>query len=103
MLKNTRVQVVFTLAIGMAMHPLSLRPALKPGLEFSGRTLLRLGVALYGARLTLGQLVDGGALPVMVAVLPLLPTLQCGEGRGEGRSLTQRWSMPPPLTLALSP
>ena len=40
------------------------RPALKPGLEFSGRTLLRVGVALYGARLTLGQLVDGGALPV---------------------------------------
>ena len=56
--------LILTLVIGMALQPLSARPALKPGLEFAGRTLLRVGVALYGARLTLGQLVDGGALPV---------------------------------------
>ena len=54
--------LILTLVIGMALQPLSAKPALKPGLEFSGRTLLRVGVALYGARLTLGQLIDGGAL-----------------------------------------
>ena len=61
--------LILTLVIGMALQPLSVRPALKPGLEFSGRTLLRLGVALLGARLTLGQLVEGGALPIVVAVM----------------------------------
>ena len=53
--------LIIALAIGMALQPLSGRPALKAGIEFSGRTLLRVGVALYGARLTLGNLVDGGA------------------------------------------
>ena len=47
--------LILTLVIGMALQPLSARPALKPGLEFAGRTLLRVGVALYGARLTLGH------------------------------------------------
>src|ERR1044072_2429080 len=60
--------LIVTLAIGMALQPLSARNVLKPGIEFSGRTLLRVGVALYGARLTLGQLVDGGALPVVIAL-----------------------------------
>ena len=57
---------IVALAIGMALQPLSGRPALKAGIEFSGRTLLRVGVALYGARLTLGNLVDGGPLPVLM-------------------------------------
>ena len=55
--------LIVTLVIGMCLQPLSAKDVLKPGLEFSGRTLLRIGVALYGAQLTLGQLVDGGALP----------------------------------------
>src|SRR5689334_16039777 len=46
--------LIVALAIGMALQPLSGRPALSAGIDFSGRTLLRVGVALYGARLTLG-------------------------------------------------
>ena len=49
--------LILTLVIGMALQPLSAKPILKPGLEFAGRTLLRVGVALFGARLTFGQLV----------------------------------------------
>ena len=41
--------LILTLVIGMALQPLSNRTVLKPGLEFAGRTLLRVGVALYGA------------------------------------------------------
>ena len=65
--------LILTLVIGMALQPLSARPALKPGIEFAGRTLLRVGVALYGARLTLGQLIDGGALPVADRASPPSP------------------------------
>ena len=70
--------LILTLAIGMALQPLSATAALKPGLEFAGRTLLRVGVALYGARLTLGQLVDGGALPVVVALAAVACTIVFG-------------------------
>ncbi len=70
--------LILTLVIGMALQPLSSRSALKPGLEFAGRTLLRIGVALLGARLTLGQLVDGGALPVIIAVAAVACTIVFG-------------------------
>jgi uncharacterized integral membrane protein (TIGR00698 family) len=70
--------LIVTLAIGMCLQPLSTKAVLKPGLEFSGRTLLRIGVALYGAQLTLGQLVDGGALPVAIAVAAVGCTIVFG-------------------------
>src|SRR4051812_40524242 len=70
--------LIIALAIGMALQPLSGRPALKAGIEFSGRTLLRVGVALYGARLTLGNLVDGGPLPVLIALAAVACTIMFG-------------------------
>jgi uncharacterized integral membrane protein (TIGR00698 family) len=70
--------LILTLVIGMALQPLSTRTVLKPGLEFAGRTLLRIGVALLGARLTLGQLVDGGALPIVIAVAAVGCTIVFG-------------------------
>jgi uncharacterized integral membrane protein (TIGR00698 family) len=70
--------LILTLVIGMALQPLSARPILKPGLEFAGRTLLRVGVALLGARLTLGQLFEGGALPVLIALAAVACTIAFG-------------------------
>ena len=70
--------LILTLVIGMALQPLSNRSAFKPGLDFAGRTLLRVGVALYGARLTLGQLVDGGALPIVIALAAVGCTIVFG-------------------------
>lgn len=70
--------LILTLVIGMALQPLSTRPVLKPGIEFAGRTLLRIGVALLGARLTLGQLVEGGALPVLIALAAVACTIAFG-------------------------
>src|SRR6185503_15275457 len=70
--------LILALAVGMALQPLSARPALKAGIEFSGRTLLRVGVALLGARLTLGQLVEGGALPVAIALAAVACTIAFG-------------------------
>lgn len=70
--------LILALAIGMALQPLSSRASLKAGIEFSGRTLLRVGVALLGARLTLGQLVEGGALPVLIALAAVACTIAFG-------------------------
>jgi uncharacterized integral membrane protein (TIGR00698 family) len=70
--------LIIALAIGMALQPLSARPALKAGIEFSARTLLRVGVALYGARLTVGNLIDGGPLPVLIALAAVACTIAFG-------------------------
>lgn len=70
--------LILTLVIGMALQPLSARPILKPGLEFAGRTLLRVGVALFGARLTFGQLIDDGAMPVLIALSAVGCTIAFG-------------------------
>jgi uncharacterized integral membrane protein (TIGR00698 family) len=70
--------LIVALAMGMALQPLSGRSSLKAGVEFSGRTLLRVGVALYGARLTLGNLVDGGPLPVLIALAAVACTITFG-------------------------
>src|SRR5579864_2531397 len=70
--------LILTLIVGMALQPLSNNAVLRPGIEFSGRTLLRVGVALLGARLTLGQLVEGGALPVVIALAAVSCTIAFG-------------------------
>jgi len=70
--------LIIALAIGMALQPMSGRSSLKAGIEFSGRTLLRVGVALYGARLTLGSLVEGGPLPLLIAFAAVAGTIVFG-------------------------
>jgi uncharacterized integral membrane protein (TIGR00698 family) len=70
--------LIVTLIVGMMLQPLSTKEILKPGLEFSGRTLLRTGVALYGAQLTVGDLVHGGALPVVIAICAVGITIVFG-------------------------
>jgi uncharacterized integral membrane protein (TIGR00698 family) len=83
--------LIVALAIGMALQPLAGRPALRAGIEFSGRTLLRVGVALYGARLTLGNLVDGGPLPVLIALAAVAGTISFGAGVARAFGLSRNF------------
>ena len=81
--------LIVTLVVGMMLQPLSTKDILKPGLEFSGRTLLRTGVALYGAQLTLGDLVHGGALPIVIAVCAVGFTIVFGVLAARAMGLTR--------------
>ena len=85
--------LILTLVIGMALQPLSAKPVLKPGLEFAGRTLLRIGVALLGARLTLGNLVEGGALPIVVAAAAVGCTIVFGAWVSRLFGLSQNFGL----------
>ncbi len=85
--------LILTLAVGMALQPLSSRPALKAGIDFSGRTLLRVGVALLGAKLTLGQLVNGGALPVVIALAAVSCTIVFGAWASRLFGLTREFGV----------
>ncbi len=85
--------LILTLVIGMALQPLSGKTVLKPGIEFAGRTLLRIGVALFGARLTLGQLVDDGALPIVIALASVACTIAFGAWAARFFGLTQNFGL----------
>ena len=55
-----------------------IRPAILPGAKVAGRTLLRVGVALLGARLTLGAVLEGGIAAVLGATIIVVLGLGLG-------------------------
>lgn len=72
--------MLFALLLGIAMNFLSAEGGCKPGIEFTGREVLRIGVALLGLRITFSQIAALGWQPVLmvvvlVAVLILLSML----------------------------
>src|SRR5690242_3464532 len=52
--------MLFALLIGMAFHFLHAEARCRPGIEFCARTILRIGVALLGLRITAGEIVSLG-------------------------------------------
>lgn len=81
--------MLFALLLGMALHFLSADARAAPGIDFTARKLLRVGIALLGARITFAQMAELGAAPVLlvgvsggraVAILPLGPAWWGGKG-----------------------
>ena len=48
--------LLYALLLGMALNSVAIQGSAKPGIDFAARRILRLGVALLGARITLEQL-----------------------------------------------
>ena len=67
--------MLFALLLGLAMNFLSAEGACKPGIEFTARTLLRVGVALLGLRITAGQVAELGWQPLAIIVLTVALTI----------------------------
>jgi uncharacterized integral membrane protein (TIGR00698 family) len=67
--------MLFALLLGMAMNFLSGEGACKPGIEFTARHVLRIGVALLGLRITLGQVGELGWQPVVIVVVSVVLTI----------------------------
>jgi len=70
--------MLFALLIGMAFHFLSLEGRCKPGIEFSARFVLRLGVALLGFRITVDQLASLGWVAPIVVIAAVAATILFG-------------------------
>ena len=60
--------MLFALLLGMAMNFLSEVERCRPGIELASKTVLRLGVAMLGFRITLWQIVALGWKPVVLVV-----------------------------------
>jgi len=67
--------MLFALLLGLGMNFLSSHQACKPGIDFAGKTLLRLGVALLGARITLDSIVSLGWGPLAIILIGVAATI----------------------------
>jgi uncharacterized integral membrane protein (TIGR00698 family) len=67
--------MIFALLLGMAMNFLSGEGKCRDGIEFAARDLLRLGVALLGLRITLGQIASLGWGPVVLVIGSVVVTI----------------------------
>ncbi len=70
--------MLFALLIGMAFHFLSVEANCAPGVEFTSKRLLKIGVALLGARVTLDQIASLGAGPVILIPILIVVTILSG-------------------------
>ncbi|SDI13898.1 YeiH family protein [Pseudomonas panipatensis] len=67
--------MLFALLLGMSMNFLAGDSVCKAGIEFTAREVLRVGVALLGIRITLGQIAALGWQPVVMVVVLVVATI----------------------------
>lgn len=67
--------MLFALLLGMAMNFLSAEGACAPGIAFTAREVLRIGVALLGLRITIAQVAALGWGPVGIVVASVVITI----------------------------
>ncbi|WP_449431919.1 YeiH family protein [Pseudomonas putida] len=67
--------MLFALLLGMALNFLAGEGKCKAGIEFTARTVLRMGVALLGMRITLEQIAALGWKPVVLVVTLVVVTI----------------------------
>lgn len=71
-------QLIYALLMGLAFHFLYGNPQISAGVDFCGRTLLRVGVALLGVRITVEQVVHLGWKTAAVITCALVLTILVG-------------------------
>ncbi len=70
--------MLFALLIGMAFNFMSTDERCAPGIDFASRTLLRIGVALLGFRLSLSEIAGLGIEPVVAVAVLMVLTIASG-------------------------
>jgi uncharacterized integral membrane protein (TIGR00698 family) len=72
--------MLFALLLGLAMNFLSGDGPCAAGIGFTARTVLRLGVALLGLRITVGQIAELGWQPMGIVVVSIALTIGVSMG-----------------------
>ena len=70
--------MLLALLLGIAVNFLSEDERCRPGIEFCAKTVLRVGVALLGVRITAGHLIDLGWVPALLIALVVILTVVFG-------------------------
>jgi uncharacterized integral membrane protein (TIGR00698 family) len=85
--------ILFALLLGMAFNFLAAEPRFTPGLAFSSRSVLRLGVALLGARITLEQIVGLGWSTLAGVAAAVALTILFGLAAASAAGLKRRFGV----------
>ncbi|MET1080518.1 MAG: putative sulfate exporter family transporter [Pseudomonas sp.] len=67
--------MLFALLLGLALNFLAADGKCKAGIEFTARTVLRIGIALLGMRITLEQIAALGWKPIALVIVVVLVTI----------------------------
>jgi uncharacterized integral membrane protein (TIGR00698 family) len=70
--------MLYALLLGMAVNFLSVEGRCVPGIALASRNVLRIGVALLGMRITLGQVTQFGWSPLIIVVTSVAATIGFG-------------------------
>jgi uncharacterized integral membrane protein (TIGR00698 family) len=85
--------MLFALLFGMAFHFLHEEGRCVPGIEFSSKAILRTGVALLGARITVEQMLALGAVPIVMVVVGVASTLLVGFAASRALGLSRSFGV----------
>lgn len=85
--------MLFALLIGMAFHFLHEEGRCVAGIEFASRTVLRLGVALLGVRITFDQIASLGLAPVAMVVVGVATTTLFGLALADRLKLSRTFGV----------
>jgi uncharacterized integral membrane protein (TIGR00698 family) len=70
--------MLFALLLGMALNFLGQHARTAPGVQWSATTLLRIGIALLGLRITLGEIAGLGTAVIVLVVVAVVATIAIG-------------------------
>jgi uncharacterized integral membrane protein (TIGR00698 family) len=76
--KYTAPVMLYALLLGIAFAFLSDNDRCKRGINFASRTILRIGVALLGLRISATQISDLGLMPVAAVIIGVMTTMGLG-------------------------
>jgi uncharacterized integral membrane protein (TIGR00698 family) len=71
-------QLLYALLIGLSLHFLYLNDHVKPGIDFSSKTILKIGVALLGIRITFGDISEIGLSAAAIVMFAVVTTVALG-------------------------
>lgn len=82
--------ILYALLMGMSLNYLSLEGRCVEGIQFAAKTVLRFGIALLGARITIEQLLGLGITPIAIVLVGVPSTILfgylCGQWLKLGKS-----------------
>ena len=85
--------MLFALLLGIAVNFLSQDARCQPGLEFASRDILRIGVALLGARITFAQVQSLGGSALLLTAMAVVLTILCGIVLARSAGLSRRFGV----------
>ncbi|MEH6471041.1 MAG: putative sulfate exporter family transporter [Halopseudomonas sp.] len=85
--------ILYALLMGMAFNYLSAEGNCVAGIQFSAKSVLRFGIALLGARITVEQLMSLGLTPIVIVLLAVPATILFGYFGGRWLKLGRSQSL----------